>query len=133
MLELLAARTRDGRYRFAAHKLMNNMLYQQDRYLTHHILAGPGSTEQVAVAYLLADDETREAVLIDPVLEQIDRDLDLLKQHGLKLVTILDTHVHADHITGAAALKANTHASTAVPHQQFNGIGNGPLLLPLFI
>jgi hypothetical protein len=59
MLELLAARSRDGRYRFAAHKLMNNMLYQQDRYLTHHLLAGPGSTEQVAVAYLLADDSIK--------------------------------------------------------------------------
>lgn len=59
MLELLAARTGDGRYRYVAHKLMNSMLYQQDRYLTHHILAGPGSTEQIAVAYLLADDTIR--------------------------------------------------------------------------
>lgn len=56
MLELLAARTGDGRYRFAAHKLMNYLLYQQERYLTQHILAGPESTEQIAIAYLLADD-----------------------------------------------------------------------------
>lgn len=57
MLELLAARTRDGRFRFAAHKLMNNMLYQQDLYLARR--GGPSgrfSTEHVAVAYLLADD-----------------------------------------------------------------------------
>jgi len=59
MLELLAARTGDGRYRFAAHKLMNYLLYQQDRYMSHHILAGPGSTEQIAVAYLLADDSIK--------------------------------------------------------------------------
>jgi sulfur dioxygenase len=71
-------------------------------------------TDSSTYTYLLADDETHEAVLIDPVLEQIDRDLALLLQHGLKLVAILDTHVHADHITGAAALKANTHAATAV-------------------
>lgn len=56
MLELLAARTGDGRYRFGAHKLMNYMLYQQDLYMTQHILAGPQSTEQIALAYLLADD-----------------------------------------------------------------------------
>ena len=59
MLELLAARTGDGRYRFAAHKLMNYLLYQQDRYMTHHILAGPETTEQIAIAYLLADDSLK--------------------------------------------------------------------------
>ncbi len=56
MLELLAARTGDGRYRYVAHKLMNYLLYQQDRYMTHHVLAGPETTEQMAIAYLLADD-----------------------------------------------------------------------------
>ncbi len=56
MLELLAAKTGDGRYRYAAHKLMNYLLHQQDRYMTHHILAGPETTEQIAIAYLLADD-----------------------------------------------------------------------------
>jgi hypothetical protein len=57
MLELLAARTGDGRYRFAAHKLMNNMLYQQDLYLAPRGgIDGRFSTEHVAVAYLLADD-----------------------------------------------------------------------------
>lgn len=59
MLELLAARTGDGRYRYVAHKLMNYLLYQQDRYMTHHMLAGPESTEQIAVAYLLTDDSIK--------------------------------------------------------------------------
>ena len=65
-------------------------------------------------SYLLADDETREAVLIDPVRDQVQRDLALLHEHGLKLVAVVDTHVHADHVTAAASLKTATGASTAV-------------------
>lgn len=64
--------------------------------------------------YLLADDASHEALLIDPVRAQVDRDLGLLAAHGLRLAAIVDTHVHADHITGAAALKAATGAPTAV-------------------
>lgn len=56
MLEMIAAHTRDGRYRYAAHKLMNYLLYQQEAYKGHHMLLGPASTEKLAVAYLLADD-----------------------------------------------------------------------------
>ncbi len=51
--------------------------------------------------YLLADEETHEAVLIDTVFEQYTRDAALLRELGLKLVATLDTHVHADHVTGA--------------------------------
>jgi len=65
-------------------------------------------------SYLLADDASREAVLVDPVLGQIERDLGLLGEQGLRLVAVLDTHVHADHVTGAAALQAATGAPTAV-------------------
>lgn len=61
LLELLAAGTGDGRYRFGAHKLMNYLLYQQDRYEKNHILLGPSSTEKIALAYLFADES------IDPV------------------------------------------------------------------
>jgi glyoxylase-like metal-dependent hydrolase (beta-lactamase superfamily II) len=64
--------------------------------------------------YLLGDDSGREAVLIDPVLPQLERDLALLAAHGLRLVCSVDTHVHADHVTGAGALKAATGAPTAV-------------------
>ena len=49
--------------------------------------------------YLLGD--SGEALLIDPVYEQVPRDLALLQELGLKLVATLDTHVHADHVTGA--------------------------------
>ncbi|MBT9597630.1 MAG: MBL fold metallo-hydrolase [Vitreoscilla sp.] len=60
--------------------------------------------------YLLACDRTREAVLIDPVLEQQERDLALLAELGVTVRWVLDTHVHADHVTGAAALKASLPA-----------------------
>jgi sulfur dioxygenase len=54
--------------------------------------------------YLLADDETREAVLIDPVREQLERDLGLVRELGLRLVHVLDTHVHADHVTASGLI-----------------------------
>jgi glyoxylase-like metal-dependent hydrolase (beta-lactamase superfamily II) len=58
------------------------------------------------LSYLLACERTREAVLIDPVLEQHARDRALVAELGLSVRWLLDTHVHADHVTGAAALKA---------------------------
>jgi glyoxylase-like metal-dependent hydrolase (beta-lactamase superfamily II)/rhodanese-related sulfurtransferase len=56
--------------------------------------------------YLLADPATREAVLIDPVFEQARRDAALIQELGVKLRLTLETHVHADHVTGASLLKA---------------------------
>src|SRR5512132_1127908 len=56
--------------------------------------------------YLLADPATREALLIDPVFEQARRDTALIQELGLKLRLTLETHVHADHVTGAWLLKA---------------------------
>jgi glyoxylase-like metal-dependent hydrolase (beta-lactamase superfamily II)/rhodanese-related sulfurtransferase len=64
--------------------------------------------------YLIADDATHEAVIIDPVFDQAERDLKLVREHGLKLKYTLETHVHADHITGAQTLKNATAATTAV-------------------
>ena len=64
--------------------------------------------------YLIADEATHEAVIIDPVVEQTARDLDLIAKLGLKLLYTLETHVHADHVTGANALKLATRAQTAV-------------------
>jgi sulfur dioxygenase len=58
--------------------------------------------------YLLADRESREAVLIDPVYEQVRRDAALLAELDLRLVATLDTHVHADHVTGAWVLRERT-------------------------
>ena len=55
--------------------------------------------------YLLADEKSGEAVLIDPVIDQLERDIKLLDELGLKLVYSLDTHAHADHITGSGLLR----------------------------
>jgi sulfur dioxygenase len=55
--------------------------------------------------YLLADEETGEAVLIDPVIDQVERDIKLVDELGLKLAYTLDTHAHADHITGSGLLR----------------------------
>ncbi|TMI03056.1 MAG: MBL fold metallo-hydrolase, partial [Betaproteobacteria bacterium] len=56
-------------------------------------------------SYLLGDSRAREAVLIDPVFEQARRDAALVSELGLTLLATLETHVHADHITGAWLLK----------------------------
>ncbi|ELU18384.1 hypothetical protein CAPTEDRAFT_163196 [Capitella teleta] len=55
--------------------------------------------------YLLADPDTKEAVLIDPVIELVERDTSLIKDLGLKLLYGINTHVHADHVTGTGELK----------------------------
>ncbi len=65
--------------------------------------------------YLLADSQSREAVLIDTVIETVDRDLQLIAELGLKLVYVLDTHIHADHVTAAGEIRKRTGAKTAVP------------------
>lgn len=64
--------------------------------------------ETSTYTYLLADESTREALLIDPVREQIERDLQILSELGLKLVHTLETHVHADHIAGSGMLRQRT-------------------------
>lgn len=67
--------------------------------------------------YLLADEDTREAVLIDPVIDQVERDIKLLDELGLRLVYTLDTHAHADHITGSGLLRARLGSKTVVGAQ----------------
>lgn len=61
--------------------------------------------ESSTYTYLLADEETREAVLVDPVREQVERDAALVEELGLRLKYVLDTHVHADHVTAAGLLR----------------------------
>lgn len=70
--------------------------------------------ESFTYTYLLADPRTKEAALIDSVKEQAPRDLNLLKELGLNLKYLLETHVHADHITAAASLRQQTGAKIAI-------------------
>ena len=60
--------------------------------------------------YLVWSKKTKEAVIIDSVIEQVSRDLELVDKLNLKLKYILETHVHADHITGAYSIKTQTDA-----------------------
>ena len=62
--------------------------------------------------YLIASAKGREAVIIDPVLENVDEYIQLLKKLDLKLVKVIDTHIHADHVTGASKLKQATNCTT---------------------
>jgi glyoxylase-like metal-dependent hydrolase (beta-lactamase superfamily II)/rhodanese-related sulfurtransferase len=72
-----------------------NMIFEQ-------LNQGPCKT------YLIASEETREAMLVDPVLERVDDYLQELRRRNLRLQFVLDTHVHADHISGASALRDRT-------------------------
>jgi sulfur dioxygenase len=64
--------------------------------------------------YLLADPDSREAIIIDPVVECVDRDLTLIAELGLELGYTLDTHIHADHVTGSGELRSRTGALSGV-------------------
>lgn len=65
--------------------------------------------------YLIADTNTQEAILVDPVLEQVERDHKLLQELGLTLRYCLETHIHADHITGSDKLRTATGCLGIVP------------------
>lgn len=65
--------------------------------------------------YLLFDESSREALIIDPVDSQLERDLAVLRQYGLRLLWTIETHAHADHITSAGLLAEHAGARTAVP------------------
>lgn len=77
--------------------------------------------------YLIADSISREAILIDSVLEMHDRDWLLLQQLGYKLIYVLDTHVHADHITGAGKMSEKTGAQIAI--SKHGGVSGADILL----
>jgi glyoxylase-like metal-dependent hydrolase (beta-lactamase superfamily II) len=70
--------------------------------------------ESSTYTYLVADEKTGEAALVDPVVEHVERDLKLIAELGCRLVSVFDTHVHADHVTGAGTLRERTAAKTHV-------------------
>ena len=69
-------------------------------------------TKSSTYTYLIASAKGREAVIIDPVIENVNEYIQLLKDLDLKLVKVIDTHIHADHVTGASKLKEVTNCST---------------------
>lgn len=83
--------------------------------------------ETSTYTYLLGDERTREAVLIDPVLEQLERDCTLLEEMGLELRFTLETHVHADHVTAAGRLRERMGSRIAVGARA--GVKNADLRL----
>jgi sulfur dioxygenase len=71
--------------------------------------------ESSTYTYLLIDPRTQDGLLIDPVDTQLERDLEVLKAHGVTLRWIVETHAHADHITSAGKLIEHTGAQAATP------------------
>ena len=67
--------------------------------------------------YLMASRRGGEALIVDPVLEKVDRYLQLMRELDLRLVKAVDTHLHADHITGLGALRDRTHCVTVMGEQ----------------
>ncbi|MBO6783545.1 MAG: MBL fold metallo-hydrolase [Alphaproteobacteria bacterium] len=74
-------------------------------------------SESSTYTYLLASRSGGEALIIDPVLDKVDRYLQLLEELDLKLIKAVDTHVHADHITGLGALRDRTRCITVMGEQ----------------
>ena len=69
-------------------------------------------TKSSTYTYLISSGNGREALIIDPVLENVNEYTNILKKLDLKLVKVIDTHIHADHVTGASKLKDITKCST---------------------
>jgi len=69
-------------------------------------------TKSSTYTYLISSGKGREALIIDPVIENVTDYISLLKELDLKLVKVIDTHIHADHVTGASKLKDITKCST---------------------
>ena len=69
-------------------------------------------TKTSTYTYIIASAKGREALIIDPVLENVEDYINILKELDLKLVQVIDTHIHADHVTGASKLKQVTNCTT---------------------
>lgn len=71
-------------------------------------------SESCTFTYLLADMKTKEGIIIDTVAEKHERDLKIIEELGIKLKYVIDTHVHADHVTGAGLLRDKTGAKSVI-------------------
>ncbi|KAK8721467.1 hypothetical protein OTU49_012735 [Cherax quadricarinatus] len=80
--------------------------------------------ESCTYTYLLADDVSKEAVLIDPVIELAERDAQLVRELGLDLKYVMNTHVHADHITGTGLLKKLVPGCKSLLSKESGGVAD---------
>ena len=71
-------------------------------------------TKSSTYTYIISSGQGREALIIDPVIENVTEYINMLKELDLKLVKVIDTHIHADHITGASKLKQATSCVTVM-------------------
>ena len=78
--------------------------------------------------YLIGCEETGQALLIDPVVNSIERDLGVVREHGLTLAWTLDTHIHADHITAALHLKQQVGSRIAMPAMEQLGCADAGIV-----
>ena len=83
--------------------------------------------ESCAYTYLLFDPYNKKSVIIDPVLEQFERDMETVKKLNLELIGILETHVHADHITGAFTIRKKT--GTPIYYGSESGVHGADFML----
>ena len=74
-------------------------------------------TASSTYSYLIASRRGGEALIIDPVLERVERYIQLLRELDLRLVKAVETHLHADHISGLGALRDRTHCVTVMGEQ----------------
>merc|ERR1712112_6770 len=90
---------------FATNQGLSNIKLMSTMSTSNYLFRQLFDRESCTYTYLLADTVSKEAVLIDPVIELSERDVSLVKELGLNLKYVLNTHVHADHITGTGRLK----------------------------
>merc|ERR1712018_235682 len=83
----------------------NMSLTTQTQFSSNFLFRQLFDRDSCTYTYLLADTDTKEAILIDPVIDLAERDAEIIKDLGLKLLYSVNTHVHADHITGTGLLK----------------------------
>ena len=74
-------------------------------------------TKSSTYTYIISSGQGREALIIDPVIENVTEYINVFKDFDLKLVKVIDTHIHADHITGASVLRDQTKCITIMGEQ----------------
>jgi glyoxylase-like metal-dependent hydrolase (beta-lactamase superfamily II) len=92
-------------------KIIRGMKMKNEENMIFRQLFDP---ETSTYTYVLADPETMEGVIIDPVIEKVDRDLQVIKELGLKLLYTIETHVHADHVTSSGYIREKTGAKSVI-------------------